>query len=74
MGKTKIFFSSRNHTDVLIKNIQIGLKEGGLVEVYPNNSQAFAKAGEAIAAATLNAKCEITKENNNTKYILTPER
>ncbi len=67
----KIFFSSRNQTPVLIKSIRAGLDAGKVVEVYPNNSTAFSKAGEAILTANL--KATIDKENDLAKYILEPE-
>ncbi|KUG05270.1 hypothetical protein ASZ90_017343 [hydrocarbon metagenome] len=40
--------------------------------MYPNNSTAFSKAGEAILAANL--KATIDKENDLPKYILEPEQ
>ena len=68
----KIYYSSRNHIPVLIRGIEAGLKAGKTVEVYPQNSTAFSKAGEAILAADLVAT--INKENDLPKYILEPEQ
>lgn len=68
---TKIYFSSKNHTPVLIRNIKAGLEAGKTVEVYPSSSAAFSKAGEAILAANLIAT--IDKENDKPKYILNPK-
>lgn len=70
MGNFKIYFNSRSHKVSLARIINKALNDNKVVEIYPQDSEAFIKVGETIAS--INKECKIQTEGEQTKYVLTP--
>lgn len=70
MENYKIYFNNKGHKSSLVKIINKALSDNKVVEIYPQDSDAFMKVGEALA--TINKECKIQTDGHQTKYVLNP--